>query len=615
MNLENPCASTPLTGAPGHMFAALINTLMASQCLLSTSGLYPTDHGPQLKDGDEFDFIVVGAGSAGSVVASRLSENANWKVLLIEAGGYPSSASEVPLTGFHSLRGVEDWNYEVERSSTACAGLHEQKCTWPRGKGLGGSGILNAMLYLRGHRRDFDSWAEEGNIGWDYDSVLRYYKKFEDLQGSEDERMGKGGELKLTRYTSYQPIRSTLMDAYKELGYGEYTEEKPIGFFDAYTNIWEGARFSAAKAFLPQTKNRQNFHLALNAQVSRVLVDENRHVTGVEVRINNNILKLKSRKEVVLSGGSVNSPQILMNSGIGPAGHLNAIGIPLVHNLKVGQNLQDHLIFHGILAQVADDVDPPPAQDMIDIIYLYFKSKTGPLAQSGVENLQFFFNTKNSSEYPNVQLYYSVIDKERSANSRALLRKLMNLPDELLQTVGECSQNSNCLMMSISLSHPKSVGQILLRSSDPFDPPKIIANYLGDDKGEDYQVMLEAIRFYQSLLKTEAFARYKPKPAHGDILNCRQYRPDSDEYWRCALRNIGTTVYHPVGTCKMGPETDRDAVVDPRLRVHGMRGVRVIDASIMPKIVSCNTNAPAIMIGEKGADMIREDWQNRHTEL
>ena len=249
----NPCP-TALLGTSSQAFIGVINALFASQCILSTTHLYPPDFGPQLKNGEEFDFIVVGAGSAGSVVASRLSENPNWKVLLLEAGGYPSSNTEIPAIFFSTAKTVDDWGYEMEPSQTGCLGIKDGKCGCPRGKTLGGSGSINGMIYIRGNRKDYDQWAEDGNTGWDYDSILEHYKKIEDLQGVEDERFGKGGDLKLTQYQNPEPARNILIESYKELGYGEYKEEKPIGYLDAYTTIMDGKRFGPAKAFIAKQK-------------------------------------------------------------------------------------------------------------------------------------------------------------------------------------------------------------------------------------------------------------------------------------------------------------------------------------------------------------------------
>ncbi|KAK5638308.1 hypothetical protein RI129_012603 [Pyrocoelia pectoralis] len=603
-------------GSASHIFSTVINTLFASQCLLSPLNLYPSDYGPHLEDGDEFDFIVVGAGSAGSIVANRLSENAKWKVLLLEAGGYPSPASDIPATFFDRIKTEEDWGYDIEPMETACLGLRNQTCYYPRGKVLGGSSSINGMLYIHGHRWDFDSWAADGNTGWDYDSILTYYKRFEDLHGIEHDTYGKGGDLKMSHYISEPSLRQSMINAYQELGYGDYSIEKPIGYINTYLTISEGTRFSSAKAFLSKAKERKNLYVAVNAQVGKVVVERNSMVTGVEVRLNGRNLKLKVGKEVILSAGSVNSPQILMNSGIGPEDHLREMGIKVTNNLKVGQNLQDHIYFAGLSYSTLEDLLPPKtADDIIDDFYQYLRYRTGPLSQTSGPNMVSFIATDDNSEYPTVQVYYLPMYKNDLNGGLKVLQRALNLPDEVIEVQNKNNKNMDTLMFFPSLIDPKSVGQILLRSSDPYDKPKIFTNYFSDEKGEDLQNFLQAIRFCQNVTFTKALASYKPQAVYLDLPNCRQFEPNSDDYWKCAFQNIATTTYHPVGTCKMGPKSDPDAVVNPRLQVHGMRGIRVIDASIMPKIVSCNTNGPTIMIGEKGAAMIKEDWDKNREEL
>lgn len=614
MEFASPCPAS-LTGPSSHMFMTLINTILSSQCLLSPANIFPPDYANHLKDGDRFDFIVVGGGSAGSRVASRLSENPKWKVLLLEAGGYPSANTEIPATFFSLPFSDEDWGYTSEPCKTACLGVKHQRCLCPRGKTLGGSSAINAMLYLRGSRKDYDTWANDGNVGWDFDSVLEHFRQIEDLQGVEDKRFGNRGDLKLMQHVSPQPIRTGLIEAYNELGYGEYTEEKPIGYFDFYTNIWKGTRYSAAKAFLAKAKERRNLHIALNAQVGKVAIGEGLSVTGVEVRINGRIMNIKATKEVVLSAGSVNSPQILMNSGIGPEDHLKELGVPLVKNLKVGQNLQDHLLFSGLMYNVVDNAFLPKTyDDVVDDWYQYFRHRTGPLSET-LDNFMFFADPRRNTEDPSMQLYYIPLHKNDVNSRLKAVQASYIIPEEVRVVQNESAEKSHSIILLPTITHPKSVGQILLSSTDPYDTPKIFTNYLSDPEGEDLQALLDGVRFFQNLTRTKAFSRYNPKRVHFNLKNCMQHTPDSDDYWKCAFRNIASTVYHLAGTCKMGPRSDLDAVVDPRLRIHGMRGIRVIDASIMPKLVSCNTNGPAMMIGEKGVSMIYEDWREDRTEL
>ncbi|KAK5638316.1 hypothetical protein RI129_012611 [Pyrocoelia pectoralis] len=609
MEFTSTCSGT-LSGAPLNMFTTLINTLLTTQCLLSTETLYPTDFGSQLKDGDQFDFIVVGSdgdqfdfivvgsGSAGSVVAGRLSENPNWNVLLLEAGGYPSTGSEIPGAFFSDI--ADDWGYEYEVTETSCLGFQNQKCVCPRGKVLGGTSTINGMWYLRGNRKDFDSWAEVGNTGWDYDSVLKHYKDVE----SVDER----GGVRLSQTDSSHPFRKVILEAYKEMGYRESDAETPIGYSYKYRNIMDGTRFSTAKAFLTKEKNRKNLRVVLNAQVSKLLLQD-LSVTGVEVRVKGQILKIKSTKEVILSCGTINSPQILMNSGIGPEDHLNEVGIPLVKNLKVGKNLQDHVFFIGLHFDISEEaLISKTRDDLVDDIYEYFMHKTGRLARSLFDNLVLFPDMTRNEKFPNVMISFQHIYRDDVEEVLKTLQTAIKFSDEVIKSQNENNRKSHSLLYVPSIAYPKSTGEILLRSSNPFDKPKIFLNNLSDENGEDIRLLIEGIRFCQNITKTKAFEVYKPKLVHIDIPNCRQFEPDSDDYWTCILRNMAGSSYHIVGTCKMGPETDTDAVVDPRLRVHGVKGIRVIDASIMPRITSCNINAPTIMIGEKGAGMIKEDW-------
>ena len=357
-------------------------------------------------------------------------------------------------------------------------------------------------------------------------------------------------------------------------------------------------------------------YVALNAQVGRILVDENLSVSGVEVRINNQILAIKSKREVILSGGSVNSPQILMNSGIGPEDHLRKMGIPVIKNLPVGQNLQDHIFFTGLMITVADNaLLQKTSDDVIDEWYEYFRHRTGPIARSGIQNFLFFFDSKHKSQYPTLEMFYVPIHKNDVYGSLNTLQTALKLPDEVIKIQNEIIKKSHALFLIPALAYPKSVGEILLRSSDPYDIPKIFIKYMSDENNEDLEILYEGVRFYQNLTKTKAFSAYKPKVVHLDLPNCRHFKPDSEDYWKCTIRNLATTVYHLIGTCKMGPKTDPGAVVDERLRIYGIKGIRVIDGSVIPKMISCNTNAAIIMVGEKGASMLKEDWEEKHTEL
>ncbi|KAF5272027.1 hypothetical protein FQR65_LT05008 [Abscondita terminalis] len=611
----NTC-SDAFAGVTGQTFASFINTLIVAQCALSSNEKYPKNYAPDLTEGEEFDFVIVGAGSAGSILANRLSENPKWKILLIEAGGYPSMNTKIPKMFFTAINSTEDWNYATEPSETACVGLNNKQCLCPKGKVLGGSSSIHGMIYKRGNRKDFDTWAAQGNEGWDYNSVITYFKKFEDLEGVEDELMGKNGELKITKPINKNNPREIFLEAYKEMGIKEYSEDNPNGYLDLYTNIDNGTRSSPATAFLHPMKNRKNAFLVINAQVSRVMINSDSIATGVEMRINDDLITVKATKEVILSAGSVGSPQILMNSGIGPKEHLEELGIPVVKNLRVGENLHDHVLFYGLMVKLGPKAMPENTyKKVMDDWYEYVMYRTGALSKTAVQNFVLFLNPKNNSVYPTLQMYYLPYPKNDLFNSLRHSVHLYNLPQEPFQLHETQNKESNMIYLMPSLSYPKSVGKILLRSKDPFDKPKIWTNYFSDEGGEDLQTLLEGIRFFQKLVKTKAFSAHEPEIVHLDLKNCREYESDSDDYWYCAFKNIGTTVYHLAGTCKMGPESDPNAVVDSRLRVYGVKRLRVVDASIMPSVISCNINAATIMIGQKASEMIIEDWSRKHTEL
>ncbi|KAF2881941.1 hypothetical protein ILUMI_24238 [Ignelater luminosus] len=606
----NTCPADTLAPPASHLFFTLINTLLASQCALGPEGRYPPDYGNALHDGDEFDFIIVGSGSAGAVVANRLSQVKDWKVLLLEAGSYPSAISEIPQLYYSLQHTPEDWQPQMEPSKTCCLGLKDKKCLFPRGKVLGGSSTLNAMLYVRGNSKDYNGWAEAGNIGWDYESVLKQYNKFEGCQDPNCPLLyGKNGELELTRYKYQEPMRDILEDAYKELGYyQEFSEEKPIGLWDHFVSINKGTRFSTAKSFIERIKDRKNLYVALNAQVSKLIVNKlDKTVLGVELKINETTLKIKAKKEVILSAGTVNSPQILMNSGIGPKDHLDSLGIDRVTNLRVGENLQNHVTFALVINIDKSVVKSKSSSDKLDDTYQYFMHKNGPLSTVGLLNFVGFINTRNSSIFPDLQLFHIVIGSN-DPHSLSAIQHSLNFPDELLKIFQEHNKHNSILLLTATVINPKSRGKILLRSTDPFDKPMIFPNYLSDENNEDLELLLTGIKLLKKLLHTKPFTEYKARLVEYTLPNCKEYDFDTDEFWRCAIRNVGNHLSHLVGTCKMGPEDDPSAVVDPRLRVHGIKGVRVIDGSVMPTITSGNTNAPIIMIGEKGAELIKEDW-------
>ncbi|XP_028138199.1 glucose dehydrogenase [FAD, quinone] [Diabrotica virgifera virgifera] len=611
VSLEN------IQGAVGYLFLASMLRLFSLKSNLGNEQHYPEDYGPKLRDGDEFDFIVIGAGSAGSVVANKLSENAGWRVLVLEAGGYPSFLSDIPAFLF-SLQGTdEDWQYKTEPSETSCLAFKDGQCRWPRGKVLGGTSTINAMLYMRGDKRDYDHWAELGNVGWDWNSVLEHYKQLENMKYLHaSEQYGRDGLLELTKYDSGHPITQAITEANELLGYpvlAEENPERPLGSIIGSMTISEGARENSAKAFLGRIKERVNLYSAIHSYVQKIVIDpETKSAKAVEVKIGEKIVTLKAKKEIILSAGAINSPQVLMLSGLGPKEHLQELGIPVIKNLPVGYNLEDHVIHIGF--DVSLKVESLLIPNKLGTIYKYFRHNEGELAGISMTNLLNFINTKNDSAYPNICYHYFFCPPS-DPYLLPEIAKVSGLTDEIFLSKKDAAYSRPFLSLYSTVLNPKSKGRILLRSKDPGEKPLIHAGYFTDQNNEDIEVMLESIRYAEKLIDTPPFKQYDAQLVKLNLPKCEKYEYRSDDYWKCSIRHLSSTIYHPVGTCKMAPKEDGSSVVDSRLRVHGVKNLRVADASIMPKIVSANTNAPSMMIGHKAAVMIMGEWGNKHEEL
>lgn len=518
-----------------------------------------------------------------------------------------------------SLQGTnEDWQFNTVPSDTSSLGLKDGVGKWPRGKVVGGSSSINVNLYLRGNKRDYDHWASLGNKGWDHDNVMPFFRMSEKLDAPElmeSNNYGTMGLLPLSRYENQEPIREAILNAALETGYQVSKEEVPLGFFDALLTVEDGVRANSAKVFLGNNKDSENLVLSTKSHVKKILIDKDtKKATGVEFEVDGKTVVAKATKEVILSAGAIGSPQILMLSGVGPEEHLRGNGIEVIQNLKVGENLQDHLMYSTLFVKLnkfSNRLLQP--HQMLDEFYKYFMYRQGEMGQIRLTNLQGLINTKNDSEYPNIQYMFSLHPQGDLLLGDIL--KCWNVEDEILHNIVHSNERYNVLSFFLTLLNPKSRGKVLLKSKNPKDKPLIHSGYLTDEKGEDLQTLLEALRFTEKLLGTEAMRSLEAEILDIGIPKCKKYKFGSDDYWKCAFRNLGMTVYHPVGTCKMGPEDDSEAVVNPRLQVYGIKGLRVIDASIMPTITSGNTNAPSIMIGQKGAQMVMDDLEIIHTEL
>ncbi|XP_059619918.1 glucose dehydrogenase [FAD, quinone]-like isoform X1 [Phlebotomus argentipes] len=609
-----PCAAQSV-GPANQLIGLLINTLLASQCALSPPEMWPKDYGPTAleKGFEEYDFIVVGAGSAGSVVANRLSENPNWKVLLLEAGGDPPIESEIPNMPLALFRTRVDWQYYTEKSNTGLG--YKNSHYWPRGKLLGGSGSINANLYIRGNKRDYDTWEELGNVGWNWQDVIRYFKRSEDnkiehlfeLTGSQYH--AKGGPMKIDYFYSVEMMKIAVEEGAFELGEVEHMDinaDQHIGWANVFGNLDNGRRCSPAKGFLIQAANRTNLHIVKNAHVTKVNVNEKNEVEGVELSLKDKKFNVKSTRETIMSAGTVNTPQLLMLSGIGPKAHLDEMKIPVKKDLAVGKNLQDHFAIPIYIGFHKNRNATTTIQDMSDMVYSYVMHNKGSLSGVGMLNLVGFYNTLNNSlPYPDIQ-FHTLYFRRIAPQMKGYL-KAMQFTPEVEKYMEKAHEKYDILCLMVTLLKQDVPGKIELRSTDPFDHPKIFPNYMAGKS--ELETAIRGIRRIQEYMKTESYKMHDPDLFKIDLKNCELLDFDSDEYWECYIRHMGTTIYHPVGTSKMGPKSDPDAVVSDELKVNGVKGLRVVDASIMPVIISANTNAAAVMIGEKGADMIKNEWK------
>ena len=528
-----------------------------------------------------FDYIIVGAGSAGCVLANRLSRIPGNRVLLLEAGGEDSNLwlkvpAGVPRVVSHPAL---TWGY----TSAEEPGLNKRTIIWPRGKTLGGSSSINGHVYMRGTPHDYDFWRDMGNPGWGWKDVLPYFKRSENHFLGESELHGGTGELHVTPLHEPHVASQAFVEAAKNAGFPRNEDfngltQEGVGYLQF--TIRDGVRASASAAFLHPIRHRSNLVVQTNALVERVLL-EGKRATGVRYTIGGQVHEVRASREVVLSGGAINSPQVLMLSGIGPAAHLRSIGIAVKHELpSVGQNLQDHIYAHCLAS-----VDPEFSINrlissnwrMIPDVLRYLRSRRG-LLTSAAAQVGLFLRSGPHTDVPDVQVQM----RPFSMISKSGMYKADSAP---------------AITASCTLLRPYSVGAVSLTSADPKVAPKMMANYLADER--DVRPLMEGIRLIRRVFEQAPFKDH----FKGELLPGPGYQ--SDEDLTAYLRANAQSMYHPVGTCRMG--NGADAVVDPELRVKGIEGLRVVDASVMPRIPSGNTNAPTIMIAEKAADLILKD--------
>lgn len=524
-----------------------------------------------------YDYIIVGGGSAGGVLAYRLSEDPNNKVCLIEAGsGDKSLMVETPgAFGVHMYWHKYNWAFDSQPDPQTS--LRGHFC--PRGKGLGGSSNINAMVYTRGHSSDYDNWAAQGNPGWDFQSVLPYFKKSENNQRGHSQYHGSDGPLHVQDpKKTYYPTEQLFLQAARQAGHkknDDFNDNQLEGFGQYQSTIKDSKRAGVGRCFIEPAKARNNLTIICDATVSKIIINDNK-ATGVEYIQNKQVKQQHASNEVIVCGGAFNSPQLLMLSGIGCKDHLQKHGIELKHHLPgVGQNLQEHPDFSVVNKSLKKDgfcissLLPRAAEGIT-----YLAAKSGPLSNSAT-SIGGYLKSTPKVEVPDLQVHFAPL---MFANHGRNISFLMD----------------HGFSAHINVARPKSRGSVTLRDKDPCSAPLIKLNLLAEQ--EDVDLLVKGVKQLRQILNMPALAAHRGEEMiPGDHVQ-------TDEELENAIRNNTSHVYHPTGTCKMG--NDEMSVVNHQLKVHGIESLRVVDASIMPNLISANTNAPTIMIAEKAADMI-----------
>ncbi|KAF2892885.1 hypothetical protein ILUMI_13290 [Ignelater luminosus] len=558
----------------------------------------PIEHG-------HYDFIIVGAGAGGSVLTNRLTESGKFKVLVLEAGGREDDITDVPGFATFLVRSDFNWGYKTIPQKKCCLGFKNKQCNYPRGKVVGGTTVINYMMYVRGNKKDFEEWGCE-NPGWDYESVLPYFKKSENsrLRQEDPGYHGHHGPLSVEDVRYYPDIVDVFLKAAEQSGHKilDYNGEEQYGYSALQAMTKEGRRCSAGKAFVEPAISRRNLELLDHALGTKILI-KNRTAYGVEFIRNGKKYTATASKEVIISGGSYNSPQILMLSGIGPKNDLEKLGIPVVQDLPVGSTLYDHVMFPALVfsTNISTDNEPTLEKQIRDYLQGYGSLTTAAVTALGYEL------PKLVSKNPDFEIVFT---SSIMSQTSSIYLDLFQMTEENWQALLGSQYEKYVWIPLIVAMHPKSKGTVKLKTKDPLDFPLIDPNLYSDENDEDMKGTLDTIEVIRKISRTPAFQKINSRYESDPFPACKNYTHLSSDYWRCVIKETSYPAIHAVSTCRMGPMHDKNAVVDHELKIYGIHRLRVVDASVMPFSLAAHPTSVTYMIAEKAADLIRKQYRD-----